>query len=277
MFPNFSPNYSSLRVTLVLASINYYSRLRYIEPLNVSEMNVNLLSYHKITDRIDFGITTRTLRDFRQDVAYIHSLSFDQRPEVCFDDGYEDTVTNAFPILSEFSFTANLFVITGLLGKFNSWDFTLFGKFKHLSREQVKVLSDAGWNIGSHTKSHLALTTLSPALLRAELHDSKKFLEDLLGKAVKSISFPFGNFNARVLDACKEAGFEEAISIKKSSPDGFVKRSKAVYRFDSLNTIRAKLHNAPLELLRLRSINACSGATILMHKLKGYQPLDHAK
>ncbi|MGQ9804465.1 MAG: polysaccharide deacetylase family protein [Chlorobiales bacterium] len=240
-------------------------------------MNANLLSYHKITDRIDFGITTRTLRDFQSDVAFIHSLPCDQRPAFCFDDGYDDTFTHALPILSQFGFTANLFVITGLLGKFNSWDFNFFGKFKHLSREQVKVLSDAGWNIGSHTKSHLALTTLSPSLLRAELDDSKKFLEDLTGKAVTSISFPFGNFNARVLDACKEAGFEEAVSIKKSSPDGFVKRSKAVYRFDSQRAIRAKIHNAPLELLRLRSINACSGATILMHKLKGYKPLCHAK
>lgn len=240
-------------------------------------MNANLLSYHKITDRFDFGITTRTPRDFRNDVAFIHSLPQHQRPEFCFDDGYENTFTTAFPILSEFGFTAHLFVITGFLGKFNSWDFTVFGKFKHLSCEQLKVLSEAGWNIGSHTKSHLALTTLSPSQLRAELEDSKKFLEDLLGKAVRSISFPFGSFNARVLDACKEAGFEEAISIKKSSADGFVKRSKAVYRFDSLKTLRAKLHNAPLELLRLRSINACSSATIFMHKLKGYQPIKNAK
>jgi len=238
-------------------------------------MKSNLLSYHKITDRLDFGITTRTLRDFRNDVSFIHHFPSNEQPEFCFDDGYEDTFTNAFPILSEFGFTANLFVITGLLGKLNSWDFTLFGTFKHLSRAQLKALADAGWNIGSHTKSHLALTTLSPSLLRAELHDSKKFLEDLLGRAVTAISFPFGNFNVRVIEACKEAGFEEAISIKKSSSDGFVKRSKAVYRFDSLNSIRAKLRNAPLELLRLRGINACSGATILMHKLKGYEPIDH--
>ncbi len=240
-------------------------------------MRSNLLSYHKITDRMDFGITTRTLCDFRNDVSFIHRLPFEQQPEFCFDDGYEDTFTNAFPILSEFGFTANLFVITGVLGKSNSWDFTLFGKFKHLSREQVRALSDAGWNIGSHTKSHLALTTLSPSLLRAELCDSKKFLEDLTGKAVTAISFPFGNFNPRVLAACKEAGYQEAISIKTSSSDGFVKRSKAVYRFDSLHSIRAKLRNAPLELLRLRCINALSGATILMHKLKGYQPIAHAE
>jgi len=240
-------------------------------------MKSNLLSYHKITDRMDFGITTRTLRDFRNDVSFIHHLPSNEQPEFCFDDGYEDTFTNAFPILSEFGFTANLFVITGVLGTLNSWDFTLFGKFKHLSREQLKALADAGWSIGSHTKSHLALTTLSPSLLRAELDDSKKFLEDLIGKAVTAISFPFGNFNARVIEACKEAGFQEAISIKTSSSDGFVKRSKAVYRFDSLNSIRAKLRNAPLELLRLRSINACSGATIFMHKLKGYRPIAHAE
>jgi peptidoglycan/xylan/chitin deacetylase (PgdA/CDA1 family) len=66
---------------------------------------------------MDFGITTRTLRDFRNDVSFIRHLPSNEQPEFCFDDGYEDTFTNAFPILSEFGFTANLFVITGLLGE----------------------------------------------------------------------------------------------------------------------------------------------------------------
>lgn len=240
-------------------------------------MNANLLSYHKITDRFDFGVTTRTLADFRNDVAFFRALPESQRPDLCFDDGYEDAFTNAFPILRDSGLVARLFVITGTLGKFNDWDLAPFGKFKHLTTTQLKALSEAGWRVGSHTKSHLALTTLAPAQLRAELVDSKKFLEDLLGKRVASISFPFGNFDARVIEACKEAGYDEAISIKKPSRDGFVKRSKAVYRFDSLRSIRAKLRDEPLELFRLRSINACSGATILMHKLKRYQPIVDAE
>ncbi|MCS6989266.1 MAG: polysaccharide deacetylase family protein [Chloroherpetonaceae bacterium] len=240
-------------------------------------MNANLLSYHKVTDRLDFGVTTRTLADFRADVAFIRSLPESQRPEICFDDGYEDAFENAFPILAESELVANLFVITGVLGRRNVWDFTLFGEFKHLTKAQVRELSDAGWRVGSHSKSHLALTTLSVAALRAELRDSKKFLEDLLGKRVTTISFPFGNFDERVVEECKAAGYEEAISIKKPSQDGFVKRSKAVYRFDSLNAIRAKLRNDPLELFRLRVINACSRATILMHRLKGYKPIADAE
>jgi peptidoglycan/xylan/chitin deacetylase (PgdA/CDA1 family) len=236
-------------------------------------MNENLLCYHKITDRMDFGITTRRLLDFKRDVEFAFSLPKSIRPEFCFDDGYEDTFANAFPILCEFGLTANLFAVTGLLGKHNTWDFNYFGAFKHLSLSELKELSKAGWRIGSHTKSHLALTTLSPADLKSELLDSKHFLEDALGKAVETISFPFGNFNERVAQACKDAGFLSAISIKKKSSDGYVKRGKAVYRFDSLNAIRAKLQNAPLELARLRSINALSGATIFMHQLKGYKPL----
>jgi peptidoglycan/xylan/chitin deacetylase (PgdA/CDA1 family) len=232
----------------------------------------NLLCYHKITDRLDVGINTRTIRDFTADTALVTALPDDGRPEICFDDGYDDTYRHAFPILTEAKLTANLFVITALLGKKNSWDFNYFGAFEHITLAEVKELSAAGWRIGSHSQVHLALTTLNNKTLRDELLGSRLFLEDALGKTIDTISFPFGNFNERVIAMCKETGYTSAVSIKKKSDDGFVRRGKAVYRFDSAAQIRSKLSNAPLELARLRAINALSALTVLKHRLQGYAP-----
>jgi len=231
-----------------------------------------ILCYHKITSRFDFGICTRRPEDFKNDAAFISRLPLSQRPVISFDDGYRDTYETAYPILSEHGLTAKLFVITDMLGKTNSWDANFFGSFQHITIDEVKALSGAGWEIGSHTKSHRALTTLPPKLLFEEVQSSKHFLEDHLGKAIESISFPFGKFNERVVQACREAGYKRAISISRSSPDGFVRRSFAVYRFDRESNLKAKLLHQSAELLRLRTINSFSTLTVFMHHLKSLDP-----
>jgi len=229
-----------------------------------------VLSYHKITSRIDFGICTRTPKDFRQDAKFIASLPAANRPIVSFDDGYTDTYETAFPILAEQGLTGQVFVITDAIGKPNSWDANFFGAFHHIELSQIRDLVNAGWKIGSHTKTHRALTVLSPRALHEELQSSKHFLEDAIGQAVTSISFPFGKFNDQVLDACRAVGYEQAISISRSSKDGFVQRSLAVYRFDRRAHLQAKLQAKKMELWRLQTINSFSTLTVLMHHLNAF-------
>lgn len=228
------------------------------------------LSYHKITSRIDFGICTRKPNDFEQDVAYIASLPKLIQPAITFDDGYTDTYTEAFPILSKYGLKATLFVISDMIGKSNSWDANFFGSFKHITQSQLRELSDYGWVIGSHTKSHRSLKRLSPNQLQEELCSSKHCLENITGKPVDFISFPFGHYSPQVIEFCKHAGYKRALSIAQESLDGFVQRSLAVYRFDSIKQIKAKLSNQQFEMLRLRAINSFSNLTVVMHQLTTY-------
>ncbi|MCS7012998.1 MAG: polysaccharide deacetylase family protein [Chloroherpetonaceae bacterium] len=235
---------------------------------------VAIFCYHKITPRLDFGICTRLPGDFQQDVQWLASLPSALRPEITFDDGYEDTYQVAFPILASFGLRATVFVITDAIGKRNDWDANFFGAFRHLSLSELRALSVAGWEIGSHGVSHRALTTLSLAALRRELLCSKQYLEDALGKPVKRISFPFGLFDRRTVEMCQEVGYESAVSIRRASSCGFVQRSLAVYRFDTLFQLRAKLEGRKWELLRLRTISAFSGLTVLMHQLQSVRVLN---
>ncbi len=227
-------------------------------------------SYHKITSRIDFGICTRSPQAFKNDVAYIASLPKCDQPVISFDDGYTDTYTHAFPTLSEFGLTGTVFVISDMIGKKNTWDANFFGSFSHISKEQISELARHGWVIGSHTKTHRSLNRLKPAELKEELLRSKQDLEDLTGRAVESISFPFGHYNKQVIETCRSIGYKTAVSIAKATEDGFVQRSLAVYRFDSLNQLKAKLSQQNFELLRLRAINSFSNLTVVMHQLKTY-------
>jgi len=72
---------------------------------------------------------------------------------------------------------------------------------------QVRSLIDAGHIVGAHGWSHALLTKCSAKELDRELNASRKLLEDKLGIAVTTMSFPGGRYNGRVLAACQEAGY----------------------------------------------------------------------
>ncbi len=122
---------------------------------------------------------------------------------ITFDDGKRDNYTNAFPALKEAGMIATFFVTV---------DPCLQEKKGYICRSELKEMLDEGMSIGSHTLSHPRLARIEASQLRAELFDSKKKLEDFLGVEVPSFCYPYGNFNDKVVELVKEAGYKLALS-----------------------------------------------------------------
>ncbi len=113
-----------------------------------------------------------------------------------FDDGYEEHITVAFPILKKHNVTATEYVIAGLIGGY-------FENTKLMTTDDIKILEDAGWEIGSHSMTHPFLTTLNDSQLTWELEESKNILQSNKFK-VNSFSVPYGDYNDRVKRKCWE-------------------------------------------------------------------------
>lgn len=62
-------------------------------------------------------------------------------------------------------------------------------------------------DVGAHGFTHAPLTKMGDAALRAELVDSKRWIEDIIGSDVRYMSVPGGYVDGRVLSACHAAGF----------------------------------------------------------------------
>ncbi len=62
-------------------------------------------------------------------------------------------------------------------------------------------------DFGSHGSTHKALTNLADGDLAEELRSSRQYLEDTLGRSVKSMALPGGRGDARVMDAARRCGF----------------------------------------------------------------------
>jgi peptidoglycan/xylan/chitin deacetylase (PgdA/CDA1 family) len=70
-----------------------------------------------------------------------------------------------------------------------------------LTWAQIRSMQDAGISFGSHTLSHPVVSRLAPEELERELADSKRLLEERLGREVLDFAFPFG----KVTDCSSES------------------------------------------------------------------------
>jgi peptidoglycan/xylan/chitin deacetylase (PgdA/CDA1 family) len=142
---------------------------------------------------------------------------------ITFDDGFENFLTQALPELEKRNIPAAVFVIAnGMNREFGSETYAE----KLLSLEQVRGLPSGLVTIGSHTLTHPMLTQLEESAARQEIQDSRTKLEAMLDRQVKQFSFPFGAFNERLMEFCREAGYERAYTtlpaLAFERPDDFV-------------------------------------------------------
>jgi peptidoglycan/xylan/chitin deacetylase (PgdA/CDA1 family) len=87
------------------------------------------------------------------------------------------------------------------------------GLQERLSDEEIKNLAQ-DFEVGAHTINHHELTTLTEEDAHEEIVDSKKWLENLLDKEVRSFCYPRGDFNQEVKETVRLAGFKLARTVK---------------------------------------------------------------
>jgi peptidoglycan/xylan/chitin deacetylase (PgdA/CDA1 family) len=195
---------------------------------------------------------------------------------ITFDDGYASTVELARPILDRFGMPGTVFVPTDFVGGGPmSWpgiDQWMGGKYESelvpMSWEEAKELAQAGWEVGSHTKSHPRLTEIPDDRLEEELLGSRLTCERMLDGPCRSIAYPYGDHDERVVSAAKSAGYQAAATLPSRIP---VPATLAwprvgVYNHDGPRVFRIKVSPAAR---RLRTSRAWRPLVGPLRKLTG--------
>ncbi|MGN6118688.1 MAG: polysaccharide deacetylase family protein [Rhodanobacter sp.] len=135
---------------------------------------------------------------------------------ITLDDGYVDNLDAALPVLQSFGFSATIYMVSGSIGRFNTWDAERLGIRKPLmSAADMRRWNDAGMEIGAHTRSHPRLSQCTDAVLHGEIHGCKADLEDRLGCAVTQFCYPYGDIDERVVAVAREAGYAAATTTRR--------------------------------------------------------------
>lgn len=86
-----------------------------------------------------------------------------------------------------------------------------------LNWDELKSLSHAGIEIGSHTHTHPLLDKIEKLdLVQMELKKSARMLNEKLGQKTKFISYPNGNYDSRTLELVTRY-YEAAFTVKETT------------------------------------------------------------
>jgi peptidoglycan/xylan/chitin deacetylase (PgdA/CDA1 family) len=194
-----------------------------------------VLCYHAISERWPAAVAVtpvaleRQLRGFLEagfrGVTFseaVHGSGGGKRLAVTFDDSYRSMFEHAYPVLSRLGVPGTAFIptehggdgsprswgsITRWLG--GDWERELAGA----SWEQLKQLAAAGWEIGSHSRTHVRLPELDDPALAEELEGSRADCEERVGIPCNSIAYPYGDHDGRVVEAARAAGYTAGATV----------------------------------------------------------------
>lgn len=148
-----------------------------------------------------------------------------------FDDGHKSHLEYAAPALMECGFKGIFFISAGLVGQGDLMNWN-----------EIKWLSEQGFEMGSHGYYHRPLTSLNTSDLRQEVIGSKKMIEDKIGKEVKSFSVPRGFNSPAIRRLAQEAGyqfvFNSRFDLNDLGQDKFDLRRMAVKQSTSLEEFK---------------------------------------
>jgi len=221
------------------------SRLSYYPPI---------LGYHRVGGFKGDHVPTVSAETFERHLAFlakgryrvvgleeiVASLGGGQRPArrsvaITFDDGYEETHQVAWPLLKQFGFPATIFVAPAEVGwpGFVTW-------------QQVAAMASDGLVIGCHTMHHSYLPLVGAERLPEELVQSKRVIEERIGRPVTLLSYPVGGFTSQVQFAVQQAGYAAACTTNRTSPHPGIdpyalRRIKVTERDGNTMLFRAKV------------------------------------
>ena len=236
-----------------------------------------VLCYHAISDEWPAALAVPLAR-LEQQVEFLSHRGYHARTfsgalaasdggltvAITFDDAYRSVYEHAFPLLRALNVPATVFVPTALVGTgasmswpgIEQWlDGPYASELIGMSWAELGELAEAGWEIGSHTRTHARLTALDAAALGVELRGSREDCERWLGRPCLTLAYPYGAVDAQVLRAAQQAGYLAAAAPPNRLPGDRTLRwpRVGVYPADDLSRFRLKISPA---VRRLRASRA---------------------
>jgi peptidoglycan/xylan/chitin deacetylase (PgdA/CDA1 family) len=168
------------------------------------------------------------------------------RVSITFDDGLASVYWLALAEMERYGVSGTTFVVSDLVGKH-------YLGYPVMNKKMLLDLSSAGWEIGSHTRTHPNLVSLPDQQLNEELESSKQRLESLVMKPVTSLAYPYGQIDNRIVLRARRH-YNQARALSRYPP----------LRLNSPH---------PRDRMRLNAMSVCEPAvTLPLHLYEAYLP-----
>ena len=160
-----------------------------------------------------FGYKGLSMREL---TPYLEGKKTGKVVGITFDDGYQNNLINAAPILKKYKFSATCYLVSKRIGSTNIWDIDKGIAQNPLMTElEVKKWINLGLDIGAHTLTHQSLKKLNKKNCIKEINKCKVDLEQMFNLSIKDFCYPFGIFNEALVDITKKAGYSTATTMNR--------------------------------------------------------------
>ncbi len=226
-----------------------------------------ILAYHRVNPWYRDDALTVSPENFDRQLAYLVKKRFRivslseyltipqsaiRNPQsrmavISFDDGYADNLLYAWPVLKKYGVKPVIFLTVNYIGTEK-----VFPRYKDAEKDrllrwkEVQTLAREGVEFGSHTLTHPRLTGLDRKDAWDEIFQSRKRLEENLGRGISYFCYPYGDWNRTIAEAVKNAGYKGAVLTGRSNPTGspYTLPRAGIYGHNSFLVYRIKIWRA---------------------------------
>lgn len=227
-----------------------------------------VLCYHALSDDWPATLCVRTDR-FEQQLELLLGRGYEpltfsravldppsgKAMVVTFDDAFRSVLELGLPVLERLGVPATVFAVTAFAdgGRPLAWagiDQWPGGphedELASMSWQDLRGLEARGWEVGSHTRTHPRLTSLTDAQLVAELDGARADCAAALGHECDAIAYPYGDVDARVVKAAQAAGYRAGAALPSRVHRGHPLEwpRAGIYWNDDLGRFRLKVSRA---------------------------------
>ena len=175
----------------------------YIAPERFAEMMNQMKSLGLVG--ISFADAINELGEGEFDLSHI---------VLTFDDGHDDNLQVARNLQS-FGWNASFYIISGKVGKRYPNK-----SFFYLGWDELREMSEMGFEMGSHTVNHIDLSMASPSRVDYEIKQSIKDIEENLGTSVRTFSIPKGAYTTDIIIEISRYGLDGCVTSDRGLMTG---------------------------------------------------------
>lgn len=145
--------------------------------------------------------------------------------------------------------------------------FFLVGFWIDENKDKVKMIADAGFDIGTHSNTHPKMSVLSVSKMSEELESSISKITNITGKSVKYFRAPFGDYSDSVLNVASGLG------LKTIQWDVDTLDWKGLSADEIFNRVKTSVKNGSIILCHNNSEHILEALPLIISYLKkeGYQ------
>ena len=135
---------------------------------------------------------------------------------ITFDDGFQNNLTHALPILKKFGFSATCYIISQNIGGVNYWDLDKgIPENPLMDESEIKEWIENGMEIGSHSQNHVRLAENDIETATKEITQSRLDLESQFNCSINHFCYPYGSHNDKIIEITKDAGYRTATTVNR--------------------------------------------------------------